>query len=188
MKALGKNISTRKAKKRIGTVLSREKKNSLYLDKNGIIGYNFGCLRCPFASTPICPHGIKAGQHHSNHMCVFRMNLLKEQWQSCKSVVKLQQTDQLFKDTQIRDWMIKEWYETGELHDDYVKLSKNIISNMDKIRRQDEGIKISGEMDITHRDFRKIVDIEAKKIETGNNQEGYSEPEEKVQDSGSATA
>ena len=51
------------------------------------------------------------------------------------------------------------------------------------MRRQDEGVKIQGELTVAHEDFQKMVEIEAKKIEERNNRTRQGEFTEEIQDS-----
>ena len=61
-----------------------------------------------------------------------------------------------------------EWFEKyGEFQDPklYGTLSRNLINLTDKMRRQDEGIKMNVDLRETHDEFRKIIDISAKNME-----------------------
>ncbi len=79
--------------------------------------------------------------------------------------VKSFQLDHLVQLKIVMDDLMKQWKEEGIVPDELAKISKNIVSLTDKMRRQDEGIKISTDMSVTHTKFKDVIDIEAKKIE-----------------------
>ena len=140
----------------------------------------FGCKTCAWQSTSICPHGIKMGKTHSNNICSFRSKYLGEKWQDCKSGVKLIQSEELLKSVLIEDKLLQNFVTGGELHPDLHKIQRNIISLTDKMRRQDEGIKIQGEITVAHEDLRKMVEVEAKKIQERDNRTRPAEFTEEV--------
>lgn len=151
--------------------------------RHGAIMRNFGCLKCSWSGTDLCIHKITRGGHHSNWICGDRIKYLQEEYKKCGSMVKLVQQQELFKLTQISDWLLNEFYEHGELDGEFKHISKLIVSLTDKVRRQDEGIKISGEVTLAHEDFKKMVEIEAKKIEEQNKRTRPAEFTEEVQTS-----
>lgn len=143
----------------------------------------FGCHACMFRGTPNCPNGIQKKQHHSNKICSVRVKYLKSELEKSNNLVAVVQKEELFKARLLEDQFILDHINGEELHPDFVKIQKNIITLTDKIRRQDEGIKIQGEIDIVHKDFREFVDIEAKKIEERNKRTEQAEFKEEVSDS-----
>ena len=142
----------------------------------------FGCTRCPHAGRPSCPHGIKAGGHHSNWICAWRLQDIKKQLETVHSIPRLIQEEEAIKLKLITDNMVVGYIETGELNPEYKFLNKNLITAIDKMRKQDEGVKISAELTVAHEDFKKMVEIEAKKIEEHNNRTRLGEIVEEVRD------
>ena len=140
----------------------------------------FGCMRCSWIGSEMCPHGKMDGQHHANWICSERVMYLKEEMEKVGSLPRLIQNEEAIKLKMIADRMIWEYGETGNLHEEYRHISKNLISLIDKMRKQDEGIKLQGELTIAHEDFRKMVDVEAKKIEEQNNRTRPAEFTEEV--------
>ena len=177
-----------KMKKHIGQSLGKAKSGNYiasHRDKGKmpmIINY-FGCLKCSMAGTPMCPHGIKAGGHHSNWICSFRVDYLKSRWEQAGNIPKMFQQETLFGLSTVLENMYKSYHDEGDLPDDFKHIAKLVISLTDKMRRQDEGIKIAGEINVTHDKFRDIVEIEAKKIEEQNNRARPAEFTEEVSDS-----
>ena len=53
--------------------------------------------------------------------------------------------------------------ETKKVPSEMIQLSKNLIVLTDKMRKQDEGIKINADISTTHNEFREIIELEAKK-------------------------
>lgn len=143
----------------------------------------FGCKTCAWQATSICPHGIKSGKTHSHHICSFRSKYLEEKWNDCKSGVKLIQSEELLKSVLIEDKLLQEFITGGELHPDLHKIQRNIISLTGKMRKQDEGIKFQGEITVAHENLRKMVEVEAKKIQERNNRTRPAEFTEEVQSS-----
>jgi len=75
------------------------------------------------------------------------------------------QVDELIKLKVVSDRMMKKWLETDELDDKFHQISRNIINLTDKMRRQDEGIKVHQDLSVTQDEFRRIVDTEFKIVE-----------------------
>ncbi len=142
----------------------------------------FNCNTCTWRDTEICPNGIKTGEMHSHKICSKRALFLKDNFKVAGTMPKYFQMEEAVKLKVISDNMLKSYSETGELHPDFHKISRNIITLIDKMRRQDEGIKIQGEMSVTMEDFRQIVDAQAKviEIEDKNNRRRPTENETKV--------
>jgi len=143
----------------------------------------FGCQKCNWIGTKLCPHGIMIGNHHSNWICSDRIQYMKEEMEKVGSVPRLLQNEMAIKLKLITESMEFDWLEGGELHDDYKHLMKVMSGVIDKARRQDEGIKIAGELTVAHEDFRKMVEVEAKKIEEQNKRTRPAEFTEEISDS-----
>lgn len=125
----------------------------------------FGCLRCPFAGSKNCPHEISYGGSHKNGICGHRLDYLKSELKKCKTMTRLIQGEELFKLKQISDNFIWQYHEDGNLSDEFKHISKLIVSLTDKMRRQDEGMKIAGEISVEVKNFQNIIDVQAKAIE-----------------------
>jgi len=148
--------------------LNKTKSGSHAIKENNLIKF-FGCLKCTWAGSKDCPHEIVAGGHHTNWICGERLRYLKERLRLCGSMPRLIQQEELFKLSQISEKMLWEYHEQGDLPDDFKHISKLIVGLTDKMRRQDEGIKVQGEFTVAHEDFKNLVEAEAKKIEERNN-------------------
>jgi len=144
----------------------------------------FGCGACSFRDTPMCPHGLSYPQKHSNGICTQRVQYVKEVFAIAKGNTRYMQVEEATRLKLLLDKLTQDYTNEGIIDPNLSKLSKNIISLLDKMRRQDEGLKIQGEMTVVHEDFRKLVDIEAEKIEKQNNGPGQGELTEKIPDSG----
>ena len=95
------------------------------------------------------------------------IEVIKQKFLASKVPVKGFQSDHLVQLKVIIDKILEQC--DGDVNKlditDFSKLSKNLIALTDKMRKQDEGIKINTDMNITQNEFRKIIDIEATKIE-----------------------
>lgn len=181
-------MSNRKANKALKGGLTKTK-SGLYVGakRHKEIGLppvltKFGCLQCPWAGNSLCPHGISAGGHHSNWICSFRAQYMQKEMERIGNVPRLVQNEEAIKLKMVTDKMLMQWAETGELDGEFKHLNKNLISLIDKMRKQDEGLKIQSELNVVHEDFRKIVDIEAKKLEERDNRIRQAKFSEEVQD------
>lgn len=139
--------------------------NSAQHKREGYLVQMFGCASCLFINTSICPHAIKFGQHHANHICSFRTGYLKEMLEECGRATRIVQTEELFKLRLMSDKLTNDFAEIGDIPDEFKNISKLIISLSDKMRRQDEGIKIQGDVSVEVKNFKDIVDAQAKIIE-----------------------
>ena len=140
----------------------------------------FGCTRCSWSGTEMCPHKKMMGERHANGICSQRVLYLKEEMEKIGSMPRLIQNEEAIKLIMLADRMLWEYSESGELNEEYKHISKNLISLIDKMRKQDEGIKFSEDITVTHQDFRKMVDIEAEKIEKRDNTTRSAEFTEEV--------
>ncbi len=93
------------------------------------------------------------------------IELVKQKFLLSNAPVKSFQLDHLVQLKLVMDNLMKQWKEEGIVPDELAKISKNIVSLTDKMRRQDEGIKINADIRTTHEEFRDIIDVEAKLIE-----------------------
>jgi hypothetical protein len=124
----------------------------------------WGCKVCAWIGTAACPHGIQIGEHHANKICATRIKYLQEEYEKCGNIMKLIQQEELMKARLVEDKFLNEFVTGGELHPDFHKIQRNIVTLTDKMRKQDEGIKIQGDLNITLEDFRKVVDIQAEHV------------------------
>lgn len=138
----------------------------------------FGCLKCSWVGTELCPHGIKIGEHHTNWICSNRALYIKDQLDKMNSVPRVLQNEIAMQLKLLTDRMLWEYAEYGELHDDFKHLNKNLITIIDKMRKQDEGVKVQGELDVTLHDFRKVIDEQAEAIDGKSILEAEFEEEE----------
>jgi hypothetical protein len=143
----------------------------------------FGCLKCPSAGNESCPHKIPMGGHHSNWICSDRVMYLKEKYQQAGDLPKIYQQETLFSLGQIMENMLSTYSEEGELDTEFRHIARLVINLTDKMRRQDEGVKIQGELTVSHQDFKNLVETEAKKIEERDNNIRPAEFTEEVSDS-----
>jgi hypothetical protein len=114
--------------------------------------------------TELCRHGLKGKQKHVNNICSEKVLFLKEAFELAKTQPRVFQLEQLLKLKFLDDSLYNKYWQTGELDKDYHHISKNLITLIDKMRRQDEGIKIQGEMTHTFEQFRDIVETQAKQV------------------------
>ena len=179
------NLTKRQMKKQIGQSLGRVKSGTGidYTKHPAIINY-FGCLRCAWSGTKDCPHGIKLGGTHARRICSVRVKYLEERWKIARDVPKLYQQETLFGLAHVMENMYKTYYEEGDLPDDFKHIAKLVISLTDKMRRQDEGIKIQGDLTVSHQGFQEMAEAEAKKIEERNNRTRPAEFKEEVSNRG----
>jgi len=153
-----------------------------HLRPNSPIIQTFGCARCTWIGTTHCPHGLLRGKSHANKICSERVKYLQEEIEKCGTATKLVQQEELLKLTQISNCLLQDYGETGMLPDEFKHISKLIVSLSDKMRKQDEGIKIQGEISVTHEKFKDMVEMEAQKLEERNNRTRSAEFREEVQD------
>jgi len=159
---MGRNSAEMKEKKYIKKALM----TSTYATNLGEKSIQlFGCKACAWRATALCPHGITIRKTHSNKACSTRVSYLKEEMRQLNSVPKLIQQEQIFKDMLVKDRFLQEYVTGGELHPDYHKISKNILAGIRDMRKQDEGINISGDINVTVEKLRDIIDTQAKMVE-----------------------
>lgn len=127
------------------------------------------CGICPWNGTDACPNGMKKGEFHTNGYCTFWFDYVREFWETAGTKPKLFQMANVVKNQMIVDEMFIKYKETGELPKEFHQHMRNQITLTDKMRRQDEGIKMNTE--VTHQmdELRTIIDIQAKNIEKDKN-------------------
>ncbi len=140
----------------------------------------FGCQACSWIGTNLCPHKILMGDHHSNWICSDRELYIKSELEKVGNVPRLIQNEMAIQLKLVNDRMLWEYAESGEMNEEFKHLNKNLISLIDKMRKQDEGIKFQEDVTVTHVDFRQMVEVEAKKIEERNKQTKQAEFTEKI--------
>lgn len=86
--------------------------------------------------------------------------ILKELYEQSSTFAKFAQMDSLFNNLQILQRMRKEYKETGKLHPQYHQVQKNVDSLTAKVRKQEEGIMIKGEVIHTHDQIRKVIELQ----------------------------
>lgn len=91
---------------------------------------------------------------------------VKAFYDAANNAPRIFQVEELVKTYVMLEKMRDEYSETGKLPFGFDKIQKNQISLIDKMRRQDEGIKITGQISIDMDRFRKIIDVqEAKTVD-----------------------
>jgi len=129
----------------------------------------FGCKKCDWIGTPSCSHNLERGQHHSNWYCSERMRYIKELMVAAGSVPKALQVDQVAKTVMLLNSMMKDGGDEGEtVHPQLHQVQRNLIKLLGDMRKQDEGIKVQGEVHHFHDDYIKVVASQAKVL----NEEG----------------
>lgn len=61
--------------------------------------------------------------------------------------------------------MLDEYNKSGNLHNSFHHVQKNLIALSDKMRKQDEGTKSFSEVRHFHDDLRKVIDMQLKQVE-----------------------
>ena len=122
----------------------------------------FGCDFCSWRSSQLCPHGLSGDERHCNRICSERIKYIQSLYALTGNKPRTIQVDQAIKSQLLTDKMLSEYGNGDELNKNYHQIQRNLINLLDKMRRQDEGIKFQGEMHHTIDEFRKIVDAQAK--------------------------
>ena len=137
--------------------------NPYRLSENGLV-FQFGCNACAWRDTPMCPHGITGLKTHNHKICSQRVLYVKGVFDIVKNKPKFMQIEEATRLKLLLDKLTMYYTQEGDLSPELAKLSKNLITHLDKMRRQDEGIKRQIDMDVTVKDFRKVVDEQAKAL------------------------
>lgn len=131
--------------------------------KNSWLWNNFNDLARKDAF-PGCTHGLKRGEHHANGICSDRVRFVKELFELGLGHTEILQVDELVKLRLVEDKLLKDFWDHDKLNPELSRISRNIISLTDKIRKQNEGIKISQEVSIGVDEFRNLVEEQAKNL------------------------
>lgn len=129
------------------------------------------CKVCSFRNTEICPHLAEVGDAkgkkpmHSNKYCTFWFDFIRETYTQGMTKPKLLQVGEITKNKILTDKMFHQWTQTGKLSKYYDKVQKNLLRAVADMRKQDEGVKINQDIDITMEELRKVVDAQAKVVE-----------------------
>lgn len=129
------------------------------------------CDVCPWRGSLRCPHGIGPGGSHSNGSCSDWALYVRDNYELAGTKPKLFQQASLLKDQVVSDDLYRRYVQAGSMEEKLdiastlSKVQRNIISSVDKMRRQDEGVKVQQDVNITMDEFRRTVDAQAKVIE-----------------------
>jgi len=89
---------------------------------------------------------------------------VKEYYDAANSAPRIFQVEELVKTYVMLEKMRAEYAEKGVLPKQFDKIQKNHISLLDKMRRQDEGIKVQGQISIDMDRFREVIDVQEAKV------------------------
>jgi len=127
--------------------------------KSGLVqsGYG-GCAGCPFISTFECPHGIKVGHTHANGACSKFVMLIKEvAGQHYVGITKQKQYMALIKAEIMNNHMYGKFQETGKIDPQHIEWSKHVLDALDKIRKQEEGSKLTIRRSLSPSDVAEAI-------------------------------
>ena len=125
----------------------------------------FGCNSCSWRDTTMCPHKLEYPNKHVSGICSERALYIKEVWAIAGNKTRWLQVEEATRLKLLLDKFTQDFNREGVLDPNVTKLSKNIINLLDKMRRQDEGLKISQDINVNLDDFKKTVEAQAKVIE-----------------------
>ena len=109
---------------------------------------------------------IKAEDHGIAELKEHDIEKIKHKFYVSNAPTKAFQVDLTSKLKMLLDDLLQKYANDENVSiEDINKTAKNLISLTDKMRKQDEGIKISQDIHLDHDRFRKIMDAEAKIIE-----------------------
>ena len=127
----------------------------------------YGCKSCPWIETDACPHlgDVTKGRIHANGICSQRATFIKGLYEQVNSSVRLRQVDLAVELTLMDKDLFQKYMQTEDLKLllPYAHINKNLVGHLDKMRRQDEGIKLNVNDD--HETARRIIDISVAKLE-----------------------
>jgi len=127
----------------------------------------YGCKSCPWIETDACPHlgDVKKGIPHSNGICSQRASFIKVLYYELNSAVRLRQVDLAVELALMAKELFQKYMQSNDLKLllPYAHINKNLVGHLDKMRRQDEGIKLAVNDD--HETARRIIDISVAKLE-----------------------
>lgn len=131
---------------------------------NSPVANVYGCRHCEWLRAKVCPHNLKRGEKHANDICGERRVYLKDHWDKATGATKFFQADLLVTNKLFKDQLVADWYDRGEIPEMFPRISREITTLTDKMRKQDEGIKVQNEVSIAVQDFQKIVEIQAELV------------------------
>lgn len=153
-------------KKRAHIALGNIKEGISGLTPDSWLKRHFGDLASQY-KFPGCSHDTRDHERfggktpHANGICSDKVKFFKALYEAGMNHTKLLQVDELVKLRVIEDTLIKKYFDTGLLDPEFVKISKNLITLTDKMRRQDEGIKVNQELTVGVDEFRELVEAQA---------------------------
>ncbi len=137
------------------------------LRKDNALCITFGCKKCDWIGTINCPHDIQPGSHHLKWYCIERMKYIKELFNAVGSLPRAVQIDEIAKTIMELNKMRTE----AELPPHFHQLQRNLIKLLGDVRKQDEGIKIQGEITHFHEEIIDTVKAHAKVIKDAEEQD-----------------
>lgn len=163
-----KNIQENEPSKKIDAWIGddlKKAKSGLNLNPDNLLMKTLiNCHTCPHQGNPTCPHGIMKGQKHTNGYCLTWLNEVKTLWEIAGSKTKVLQISEATKNTIMLNTQFAEWFAKGKIPEQYAQIQRNQISLLDKMRKQDEGIKIQADINVGWKEFQDVVDVQAKAI------------------------
>lgn len=123
------------------------------------------CKSCHMAGTLACPNGIAKGEMHANGTCSLRTELFRACFDMADTRPRYFHLEEVVILKVLKDKMLVDWQESGKLDENFHRLSRNMIAVIEKMRRQDEGLKVQNDVNITHDEFRDLCRKEAEIID-----------------------
>lgn len=120
-------------------------------------------VRKVWASLARTKHTSTALEKTSNLLKWFSLEdvpFLKKLYENRLTYTKFVQMDSLFQNLRILKRMRDEYHSSGEMHPQYHQIQRNIDALTAKIRKQEEGIKITGDIIQTHDQIRKVIELQ----------------------------
>jgi len=154
-----------------GTGITAHKKR-----ENSFVLRNFNCGLCNWRNTDNCPHGIKDGEHHHNWICSEKVSYIKEQYDSGMNSAAILQRDNIMTLQIISEKLVSEYATKGILDPEFKHITKNLISALDKYRKQEEGINIKADVNIKMDKFWEIINGPKEEAEITSEEEYYAKP------------
>lgn len=143
---------------------------------DGLVVQMFGCKTCDWHGTSLCPHGLdfsitesgfKIRDEHANGICSLRANWMKTLYAVAGNKMKALQVDRVVKMTALADKVWRESQLSGYDSDvqNYVRIEKVLTKTLEGMRRQEEGVKVSNDINVKWEEFSNIVEAQAKVLE-----------------------
>ncbi len=159
-------------------VIRTLKRDRAASSSGNFISNYFGCHNCTWIGTKLCPHDIKKGERHANGTCNHRIDFAKQFYEVAGTKPAYFQMEKLFMLREMENSMFAEWINTGKIPRDFVNVtrtSSNILSDM---RKQQEGIKVQQEVEVTISKFREVVDAQYKEMKKDDDEEEEDDDDE----------